>query len=477
MFKAVTDIFRSDEFIQSSAVFPDIDQARILKELNLKEEGEKRGRDNQPETASDSFDHIEAKIVSKIDSLRRRGLENFETNRQVYSERLNRAVSAKSLVETEANDAKAKFNEEITKWKSRMVTSREAVQEAFAWRKAFRLQNGLIRPAQETGSLLALIAIGFVMIIAESVFNMYLFAQKNTLGFLGGAFAAFLVSLVNVSVCTLFGIFSRYLNCRGFRNVLKKLFGLLAVSLWIAFSVVYNLGVAHFRDSVEQFGDWREAGVNAIESITSNPIYLHTMESYILLLLGMIISVLAFLKGCYFSDPYPGYARVNDDVISAREGYIDELEESIQELSDHRDSAVNGLRAANDEVHRNINDSIDALYGQRALHSNLAPFLEQCNIATNFLLAVYRDANKGARSEDAPPHFNREYSFEAFEVPDEDLERRANAEQQTKEVAGLVDTSISEIFQVFEKAVSSHYEIDELEGTRIEKRAKGEEDR
>lgn len=477
MFKAITDVFRSDEFIQSSAVFPEIDKDRLLKDLNVEEEGTNRGKNNQPEKTSESLDHIEIKLVARVDDLRRRGLENFETNRRVFAERLSRAVSAKSLVETEANDSKAKFNEEVTKWKSRMVTAREAVQESFAWRKAFRQENGLIRPAQETGSLWALFAIGFMMVIAESVFNMYLFAQKNTLGFLGGAFAAFLVSLVNVSVCTLFGIFARYLNCRGFKNILKKLFGLISVFFWIGFAMVYNFGVAHFRDAVENIGDWRQAGVAAVETIQSHPILLNTMESYILLLLGMIISVISFLKGCYFSDPYPGYARVNDDVINARNDYIDELEDSIEDLAEHRDNAVNGLRAANDEVHRNINDSIDALYGQRALHSNLTPFLEQCNIATNFLLATYRDANKVAREDDAPEYFNKEYSFEPFDLPDEDLERRANAERQTKDVAELVDASILEIFQVFEKAVHSHYEIDELEGTYIEKRktSKGDE--
>ncbi len=124
MFKSLSDIFRSDEFLPSSAVFPEIDKERLVRDLNLKEEGQKRGAVNQPEKNAETLDHIEMKTIARVEDLRRRGLENYETNRRVYSERLNKAVSARMLVETEANDSKAKFAEEVTKWKSMMVRVR-----------------------------------------------------------------------------------------------------------------------------------------------------------------------------------------------------------------------------------------------------------------------------------------------------------------------------------------------------------------
>lgn len=467
LFKSLSEIFRSDEFVPSSAVFPDIDKERLLKDLDLKEEGRKRGEANQPETSSETLDHIEMKAIARVEDLRRRGLENYETNRQVYAERLNRAVSARMLVETEANDAKAKFAEEVTKWKSLMVTPRERVQETYRWRNRFREINHLERPAKEVGTWLSLIGLAFVMIVVESAGNAYLFAQKNTLGLLGGLMAAFLVSVANVALSTLFGMGTRYVNCRGFTNLLKKLIGLTFFFAWVGFAVTYNLGVAHFRDAVERIGEWREAGIVAIETLLANPVSLNTMESYVLFILGAFISVLSFLKGYNHSDPYPGYAKVAQDVVDAREEYVEYLEESIETLAEHRDDAVNSLRAANDEVHRNINDSIDALYGQKALQSNLSPFLEQCNVAANYLLAVYRDANKAAREDDPPSYFNKPFSFQLFEMPKEEIERREEAEQQAKDVAELVNRSIQDIFEVFHEAVQAHYEIDELEGTFI----------
>ncbi len=470
MLNKLSDIFRSDEFIPASAVFPDIDKERLASDLDLKGEGRERGEVNQPETSSKSLDHIELKAVARVEELRRRGLDNYETNRRVYSERLNLAVSARMQVETEANDSKARFKEEVTKWNAMMVTPRERVQEAFAWRKDFREKNGLARPAKEVTGWPKLIAISLILILGESLMNAYLFSQKNPLGYMGGWLAAVMVSLINVGASSLLGSGARFINCRGFRNTLKKMFGLIFAAMWLSFATGYNLAVAHFRDAVEMIGDWREAGIAALTTLRENTIQLHTMESYALLTLGFLISVAAFLKGYSSSDPYPGYSKVSQSVVKARENYSDHLSESIEELGAHCDEAVENLRLANEEVHRHVNDSVDALYGQKALQANLSPFLEQCDIAANYLLAVYRDANKSAREEAPPAYFNKHFAFEKFEPATADEVRRSEAEAQVKEVSEMVNNAIKEIFEVFNEAVNSHYEIDELEGTHIERK-------
>ncbi len=471
MLSKLADIFRSDEFISSSEVFPDIDKGRIAKDLNLAALGQQRGRENLPETEEDSLDHVEFLAVSRVDELRRRGLQNFETNRRVYSERLNKAVSARMMVETEANDAKARFAEEVTKWKSMMVTPREDVQETFRWRRTFRERNRLERPAKAAASWPSVIGFALIMIVVESAGNAYLFAQNNVLGLLGGTIAAFLVSLANVSLSFLFGRGSRYANCRGLFNLLKKFFGLLLWPSWAAFAFIYNLFVAHFRDAVETGREWQEAGGRAVETLMSHPLFLASFESYLLLLLGSLISIVTFLKGYHSSDPYPHYSAVNQSVIDAREEYIAHLSESIDTLANRRDEAVETLRMANDEVHRHINDSVDALFGQKALHSNLIPFLEQCDIAVNYLLAVYRDANKASREADPPAGFRRQYSFREFTIQVAGEDRRSEAEAEARRVSDMVNDAIKEIFDVFHAAVREHYEIDELEGTYI---ARGE---
>ncbi len=470
MINKLSEIFRSDEFISSSAVFPNIDKERLVKELDLEAVGRQRGLEGQPETASKQLDHVELKAVSRVEELRRKGLENFETNRRVYSERLNNAVSARMLVETEANDAKARFAEEVTKWRALMVTPRERVQEAYRWRTRFREFNQLdLRPAKPATGWGNIIGLALVMILLESAGNAYLFSQNNPLGILGGLIAAFLVSFGNVSMSTIMGMGVRYVNVKGFRNLIKKLFGLLFAIAWVLFAIGYNAAVAHFRDAVETTLEWREAGEIAIQTLVSNPISLNTMESYVLFLLGFFISIVSLLKGYHSSDPHPGYSKVARDVIEARDEYIDHLEESIETLAQHRDEAVEALHEARDEVERQVRDSVDALYGQKALNSNLSPFLAQCNIVANYLLSVYRDANKAAREDEPPAYFQEEFAFEEFASPVADDDRRARAEEQARGVSNMVEASVKEIFDVFHHAVQDHYEIDELEGNYVER--------
>ena len=473
MIPKLKEIFRSDEFINAAVVFPNINKDRIVKELDLAAEGKNRGGNGQPETSSKKLDHIELKTISRVEELRRKGLENFETNRRVYSERLNSSVSARMLVETEANDAKARFAEEVTRWRALMVTPREDVQETFRWRTRFRELNRLYnRPAKEAVSLANIIGISLLMILLESAGNAYLFSQNNPLGILGGLIAAFLVSFGNVSMSTIMGMGVRYINMNGFRNLLKKFFGLLFVLAWVAFALSYNAAVAHFRDAVETTLEWRVAGEMAITTLLANPVGLNTMESYVLFLLGFFISVIALLKGYHSSDPCPGYSKVAQDVINARERYIKNLEESIETLAEHRNEAVEALHQARDEVERQVRDSVDALYGQKALQSNLYPFLEQCDITANYLLSVYRDANKAARPDEPPVYFQQEYHFEVFASPTADDEQRIKAEKQARDVSLLVEGSVKEIFEVFHRAVQDHYEIDELEGKHVERAKK-----
>ena len=470
MISKLRKIFRSDEFISSSVVFPNIDQERLAKDLGLAAEGTARGKDGRPESSSPKPDHIEQGAISRVEELRRKGLENFETNRRVYAERLNSSVSARMLVETEANDAKARFAEEVTQWRALMVTPGERVRESYAWRTRFRELNHLDeRPARPATTWANIIGLSLLLIILESVGNAYLFSQSNPLGILGGLIAAFLVSFANVSLSTIMGMGVRYINMKGFRNLIKKLFGLLFALTWVVFALGYNAAVAHFRDAVESTLNWREAGEIAITTLIANLVALSRMESYLLFLLGFFISIVALLKGYHSFDPCPGYSKVAQDVIDARNDYIANLEESIEKLAKHRNDAVAALHEARDEVERQVRDSVDALYGQQALQSNLFPFLEQCNIATNYLLSIYRDANKASRSDDAPAYFQQEYKFETFTASVADDEHRINAEKQAKEVSLMVEISVKEIFTDFHRAVQDHYEIDELEGRYVER--------
>jgi len=66
LFEKLKQLFRSDEFVPSSAVFPEIDKNALAQELKLEEEGRARGSSEQPEQTASSLDHIEYDAVGKV---------------------------------------------------------------------------------------------------------------------------------------------------------------------------------------------------------------------------------------------------------------------------------------------------------------------------------------------------------------------------------------------------------------------------
>jgi len=151
MLKKVREILGgNDEFIAATAVFPEIDRNRIAKDLQLADEGKARGLSDRPESDAKVLDHVEQQVISKVEDLRRRGLENYEQFRRVYSERLSRATSARMEVERSARHASSRFKQNLIAYRARMVAPQNRLQDAYAYREQFRRENKLgIRPAQK----------------------------------------------------------------------------------------------------------------------------------------------------------------------------------------------------------------------------------------------------------------------------------------------------------------------------------------
>ena len=88
--EAIRKMFRADAVTPGAAVFPDIDTERLRSELKLSEKGRDRGRANQPPADALSLDSVEIAAVAEMERLRRGGLENYEANKRIFSDRLAR---------------------------------------------------------------------------------------------------------------------------------------------------------------------------------------------------------------------------------------------------------------------------------------------------------------------------------------------------------------------------------------------------
>lgn len=80
MLDKLKSLLKSDDLLPSLSLFPEIDQEKLRHELGLEREGEQRGKRNFPASGTSTPDNIETSIITRIEGLRRKGLENYENN-------------------------------------------------------------------------------------------------------------------------------------------------------------------------------------------------------------------------------------------------------------------------------------------------------------------------------------------------------------------------------------------------------------
>ena len=442
MLERLTSLFRSDAFVPTSAVFPAIDATRIAADLRLAEKGRERGMSEMPGPAEASLDATEHAIIDRIEEIRRRGLENYESNKEIYTRRLASAGSAHLEVKSVAGAAGGDFKLEVKAYRGQMAGPVDAVT---SWRRAlldFRKRNGLERPAYKDGSIVVTTVVILACLILETVLNGYLFAQQNELGLLGGGLVALLVSVVNLSFAAVSGLFSRMVRHVSFFN---KVFGLAIILLWIGGTLGLNLAVAHFRDAVETLDNWAAAADRSLDLFIAAPLDLNSIESWLLMFWGCLMALITFLKLIYFGEPYMGYGRISRRYEEALDDYTDIHDEALTSLRAKRDEAIDKLQDANNFVREQIDDAVDALYGQKMMRGHLQAFLQQCDLKVNVLLRTYRDANRKARRAQAPAHFDADFAFPAFPDSEVDPRYRDQATRSVDEINDLVTRAIEAI--------------------------------
>lgn len=170
--------------------------------------------------------------------------------------------------------------------------------------RRFQQDNRLARAAHYPESHLYHYAIVLVIVMIESVANMYFFAKGSALGMLGGLIQSFLVSIVNVGVAIMIGRF----GLRGMLHVqaVIKTCGILAVLGHLIFVLAFNLVAAHYRDLLAQ--DPYTALEQSLPATLNAPFEL-SFDSIMLFSAGIVAALLGLFKGYTSDDPYPGYGK------------------------------------------------------------------------------------------------------------------------------------------------------------------------
>jgi len=460
MLAKLKSILKFDAFKPGIALFPAIDSQALADSLAIKDKAKERGESDQPEATSSTLDSVEMEIISAVEELRQAGLESYQNHLKVYKDRVSRLSQVRQEVQLIEGKAKTDFAAALNVWSNRLQNELRDVEETYRGYQDFKEKNKLTRPAKPEPNVPFFWALSVFLLLLESVANGMLFAEDNPMGLLGGVTVALLISVLNVGIAMMSGFFGRHINSIHWA---RKVLGAGLIIFWILAALGFNLSVGHFRDVIGQTTDIRLDGTTAISNLIANPLGITEYNSWVLVGVGLLISIVVYWKSYSFGDPYPGYLQIARQLKNARQAYANRVESSIELVLDQRDEAVTELREMQDLMTATIDDSIQALTGESTINAHLKNFLNQCDLKVNQLLAVYRDENRIYRSSPVPARFNEAYKFPQFQpepLISIDLDE---AKRDNSAIAKSISESITEIFNQCESALDKYKNLDELE--------------
>lgn len=424
-------------------VFPSVDFDAIGKELRLEVRGLENGRAGHPDSDATDLDPVEREVVAAIGKLRRQGLENAAEHERVYRERIAAGDAIGPGIRQIANDAETDFQREVDARRSRLNAALDDLHRSEADLAQFRLDNGLNRTAYETGGLWKWAAICVVIVLLESIMNGFFFAEANVAGLAGGTITALVISIVNVGAASITGHACRQKN---HARLLRRFAGWLSLFIGAGFAAFINFLVGHFRDLTATV-PWNEAAGAAFGRVVAGHMQMQSLDAWLLTGLGLLFAAIAGWKAYGALDPYPGYSRVSDHFTGKRRDWQDLKEETLDALIETRDEAVANLENECGKLRNNFESAQSARAGLLNLAGRRREFLRECDRVAGDLLAVYRDANRKARSALEP-------NWQPFSFPTEG-ESASPGPEAAQQSAGLVEEAVERIHRTCQDAMDS----------------------
>lgn len=304
-----------------------------------------------------------------------------------------------ALPETFVNTINREYQETESELKELKVQYTVALDDLGAFKRQHRLQRGADYPLSKTKAVGLLL----FMLIIETVLNANFFAQGSDLGFLGGAFQALVISVLNVSVGCMVGAF--VLRWKNHISASRRLLGLIGAILFGTLALVGNLFVGHYRDAMGINAD--DGARVAVQQFMAGPFALQDFNSWVLVALGLIVFFIALYKGYTWDDVYPGFGQVARRVQNAKDELLStkaELTDSIQEIyEEHVELSEKHYKKMQQDKQK-LEILFSSMKNDFVLYRN---YLSNLKNAYQYLISLYRQTNKKERTSNAPEYFSQ----------------------------------------------------------------------
>jgi len=411
---------------------------------SLQKQGAANGEKNSPSADARRPDAVELDIIQRVSRTAAQTKESLRVHFVRFHERLlpvegtEDSTALINKIQEMPAKAEAALDGELGRFEVESAILGPKWRQAKEEHKQFCDNNRLVRPADyvsitsAVGWFLALIAI-------ESVLNASLLWELT--GFLLAIGQTALITAVNVLFgASAMGLCLRYKNHVSLR---ARWPSLICVPV-VAAVLVFNFGVAHYRDALvdakeqaEQLllsPNWDDESAEfidldfvdytkqAMDSILNDLFSIDSILSALLILVGLGFFGFAAYKWYSMWDPYPGYRKRDLALKAAHEDYrksVDATRAQIKSVikdaaarSEDERTKVTNMR----KQYHELNKRADTL---RKNYAEWCVVLEQTQAA---LLEIYRDSNRQFRSEPAPEYFDEVVPLDETLVAPPDFE-------------------------------------------------------
>lgn len=419
---------------------PQPDTMPFAERFRLVERGRTRGKNNTPAPNQPGLDLVETEVADHCNRLLSEKKDSYRRAVRLAEQRSTPAVSATdadAAVEEACARMKARVEEERPALKSLHRSAQKAVDDVRDFKDAHRLTRDAHVPQNLTTSWAVLAA----LLVGETLINGLFFGANLPTGLFGGVAYAALISLINVGV---FGL----LAATAIRQIyhldqFRKAGGYLLLLMVGTAAIGWNLAVAHYREALPpdyppqlevvaedattvELGIaecWRgpseaDADGEAVCLLLSKWFSLDGFQSYMLMLIGLLMFGLAAWKWLRMSDLYPGFGQLERRRQETEKELLDERQELLEWLKDDLEAAVKQQHAIFVDPGGAWNREKKAREDLKQAHEDLCEFAKELEEQCRSAIETYRSANREApRTEPEPDHWSKPWKAN-WELPD-----------------------------------------------------------
>lgn len=376
--------------------FPEVDVPQLARDMELEARGLERAARGSVQRDDLGLDPVERDIVEDVRRRARTAKHEYFSMLELYEARLRDAAigdGAFVQIKGAAEVGLANFKGQAAGDQLPLDAESNKVDIVCRQFDAFVVEHRLRDVAPQSSRVRQTLPWIAILVVFESVVNGVFFAKGSETGLVGGFAEAIFLSLLNIGVAALIGLFAlRYVR---HVSTAWKVTAVVTLLAFVTLGLSLNLLIAHYRDAFAVSAGQAVDFSLVLQSFKGRPFALADAKSWLLGVIGVGLSVIAAYKLFQMQDPYPGFGKL----AKRRDAAIDDLaamrERCIAQLTAHRDKACEDMNRVIFELEIKKRDFEVAMRGRTRLHRAFNEHLNALEGVAVRLGAIYRQAAGG----------------------------------------------------------------------------------